>query len=68
VKRRDLVVGATIGLASGLFVDYFVLLGVWLLQLPSSGGDPHQLVASPFFLLVALVGAALGANYYSSES
>lgn len=63
ISARGVVIGALIGLASGLALDYIVLLGLSLPWLPWSGvswGDS-------WFVPVVLACTALGVVYYGRE-
>ena len=68
ISPRGLVMGATIGLASGLLLDYLALFGLKLLNLPAPDTTFPQLLGSAWFIPLIVAGTVLGALYYASES
>ena len=63
ISPSGLVVGATIGLTSGLLLDYLTLLGLWLLRLPTPASSLQQLIECPWFLPVTLAGNVASGSF-----
>ena len=63
VSARGVVIGALIGLASGLALNYMVLLAASVLRLPW-GGEPW---GDSWFVPVLLAATVLGVVYYGRE-
>lgn len=68
VSARGVVVGATIGLSSGMVLNYLALFGQRFLALPWPGPDLSQLPPALWFIPVLLTTTSLGALYYSKDS
>ena len=61
ISARGVVVGAVIGLASGLLLNYLLLIGLRFSGLSSAG----QITGDSWFVPVLLTATVLGIVYYS---
>jgi hypothetical protein len=68
VSARTLVMGAAIGLVSGLLIDYLGLFFLRFVSLPWPGPGLNDLPVAAWFIPVLVASAILGALYYSAEA
>jgi hypothetical protein len=68
ISARGLVLGAGVGMASGLLLDYLALISLRLLRLPGPEASLEGLLASAWFVPVILAGTILGSIYYSRDA
>jgi len=66
VSASTLVIGASVGLASGLLIDYIALFFLRFVSLPWPG--LNDLPAAAWFIPILVATTILGTLYYSAEA
>jgi hypothetical protein len=65
ISASGLVMGAGVGLTSGLLLDYLALIGLRVLHQPGPDASLEGLLATAWFIPIILIGTVAGSLYYS---